>query len=64
MGGGGGGLALFLFKFFEARNYFTLCKIVLCIQREKKNLFATIILRQEVIVSCLKMNLKISHKLR
>ena len=53
------------FIIFTFRKYFTLCKIVLCYALEKKNLFsATIILRKKVILICLKMNLKISHKSR
>ena len=54
--GGGGAGAVFIF-----RNYFNLCKIVLCIWK-KKNFSATI-LGKKVILSCLNMNLKTSHKL-
>ena len=50
------------FIIFTFRNYFTLCKIVLCIWRSFFSV--TIILWKKVILSCLKMNLKISHKLR
>ena len=57
------GLALSLFNFFSRfiiftfRNYFALCQIVLCIWRK------TIVLwKKSVILSCLKMNLKISLK--
>ena len=51
------------FIIFTFRNYFTLSKIVSCIWR-KKIFSATIILWKKVIQSCLKINLKISHKLR
>ena len=44
--------------------YFTLCKIVLRILRKKIFFSFPIILRKKVILSCLKMNLKLSHKLR
>ena len=47
------------FIIFAFRNYFTLCKIVMHLK--KKNFF---LLGKKVIPSCLKMNLKISHKLR
>ena len=50
------------FIIFTFTNYFTLCKIVLCIWR--KIISVTIILWKMAILSCLKMNLKISHKLR
>ena len=50
------------FIIFTFRNYFTLCKIVLCIW-EKLFFSAIIILLKKVILSCLQMNLKISHKL-
>ena len=64
----GGGLEfayLFLSRFiiFTFRNYFTLCRIVLCIWR-KLFFSATIILWNKVIPRCPKMNLKICHKLR
>ena len=57
--------SLFLFNFFKFiistfTNYFTLSKTVLCIWR--KFISATIILWKKVILSCLKMNLEISHK--
>ena len=61
-------LVLFLFNFlrfiiFTFTNYFTLCKIVLYIWR--KIIFSTtIILWKKVTLICLKMNLKISHKLQ
>ena len=51
------------FIIFTGRNYFTLCKIVLCIWR-KFFFSATIILWKKFIRSYLKMNLKISNKLR
>ena len=41
---------------FNYRNYFTLCKIVLCIFFFHHNFM------KKVILSCLKMNLKIPHK--
>ena len=51
------------FIIFTFRDYFTLlCKIVLCIWR--KNFFCHHNFMKKVIPSCLKMNLKISHKLR
>ena len=51
------------FIIFTFRNCFTLCKIVLCIWR--KIIFSvTIILWKNVTLSCLKINLKISQKLR
>ena len=51
------------FIIFTIKNYFTLCKIVLRIWR--KIIFSvTIILWKKVILSCLKMNLQISRKLR
>ena len=51
------------FIIFPFRNYFTLFKIILCIWR--KNLFSPfIILWKKFILSCVKMNVKISHKLR
>ena len=65
----GGGVGFFRILFFSRfiiftfRNYFTLCKIVLCIWR-KLFFSATINLEKKVILSCLKMNLKILHKLR
>ena len=65
--GGGGGwhfsyLTFSSFIVFAFKNYCALCKI-LCIW--KKWFFSvTIILGEKVILSCLKMNLKISHKLR
>ena len=61
LNGGGGGkeggqfsyLNISSFFIFTFRNYFTLCKIVLCIWR--KNFFsATIILWKKAILSCLK----------
>ena len=51
------------FIIFIFRNYFTLCKIVLCIWR-KTIFFCHHNFMKKVILSCLKMNLKISHKLR
>ena len=45
------------FIIFTFRNCFSLCQIVLCIWRK------TIVLWKKYILSCLKMNLKISHKL-
>ena len=51
------------FIIFTFRNYFTLCKIVLCIWR-KITFFCHHNFMKNVILSCLKMNLNISHKLR
>ena len=51
------------FIIFTFKNYFTLCKIMLSFE-EKLFLSATIIFCNKFIVSYLKMNLKISHKLR
>ena len=67
--GGGGNwhfsyLIFSRFIIFTFRNYFTLCKIVLCYAFEEKLFFsATIILWKKITLICLKMNLKISHKL-
>ena len=52
------------FIIFTFRIYFTLCKIVLCIWRKTFIFPVTILLWKKVILSCLKMNLKIFHKLR
>ena len=65
--GGGGWHCPYLifsrFITFTFTNYCTLAK--LCYAFEEKLFFsATIILWKKVILSCLKMNLKISHKLR
>ena len=61
-----GGLALFLFNFFKVY-HFRIWKLLfakLCYAFEEKLFFyATIILWKKVILSCLKMRLKISHKL-
>ena len=51
------------FIFFTFRNYFALCKIVLCIWI-KIIFFCHHNFMKKVILICLKMNLKISHKLR
>ena len=51
------------FIIFTFRNYCNVFKIVLYIWREKKN-FVAIIIWKKVFLSCLKMNLKIFHKLR
>ena len=51
------------FIIFTFRNYFTLCKIVLCILR-KIIFFYHHNFIKKFILSCLKMNLKISHKSR
>ena len=51
------------FIIFTCRNYFTPCKIVLCIWR-KRFFFCQHNFIKKVIRSCLRMNLKISHKLR
>ena len=62
-----GGLALFLFNFFKVY-HFNIKKLPfagLCYEFEEKLFFsATIILGKEVILSFIKMNLKISHKVR
>ena len=61
-GGAGGHFSYFSFSrfiIFAFKNYFTLCKIVSCIWRKCHHNFM-----KKVILSCLKMNLKISHKLR
>ena len=54
------------FIIFAFRNYFTLSKILLCIFEEKNFFSAIIILWRKIILSYLKMNLKIKmpHKLR
>ena len=64
-----GGLTLFLFKFsrfiiFTFRNYLTLCKIVLCTCEENFFFLSPYNFMKKVILSCRKINLKISHKLR
>ena len=51
------------FIIFTFRNYFTHCKIVLSIWR-KIIFFCHYDFMKKVILSCLKMNLKISHKFR
>ena len=51
------------FIIFTFRNYFTICKIVLCIWR-RIIFFCDHNFMKKVILSCLKMNLEISHKLR
>ena len=51
------------FIIFTFRNYFTLCKTVLCIWI-KIIFFCHHNFMKKVILSCLKMNLKLSHKLR
>ena len=66
---GVGGLALVLFNFFQGLSFLhleiTLTFAKLCYAFEEKLFFsATIILGKKVILSCLKMNVKISHKLR
>ena len=67
-GGGAGPLALFLFNFQDLSFLhleITLSFAKLCYAFEEKLFFSsTIILWKKVILSCLKMNLKISHKLR
>ena len=58
---GGGGLALFLFNLFSRFIIFTFRNYSLpnCVMHLKKNHS----FMKKVILSCLKMNLKISHKL-
>ena len=63
------GAGIFPIYFFKGLSFLhseiTLSFAKLCYAfEEKKNFSATIILRKKVIWSCLKMNLKISHKLR
>ena len=62
--GGRGHFSYFIFSrfiIFTFRNYFTFCNNAF---EEKLFFAATIISGQKVILSCLKMNLKTSHKLR
>ena len=58
----------FPIKFFEAYHFYIqklLYHLQNCVMHLKKLFFsATIILWKKVILSCLKMNLKTSHKLR
>ena len=54
-GGGGGGGYLYL--------EITLTFAKLCYAFEKKKIFSATILGKKVILSCLNMNLKTSHKL-
>ena len=64
-GGGGAGTFPILFFVFFLHLEITLPFAKLCYAFEEKLFFsATIILGKKVILSCLKMNLKISHKLR
>ena len=65
----GGGAGTFPIYFFQGLSFLhleiTLSFAKLCYAFEEKNVFfATIILWKKFIRSCLKMNLKISHKLR
>ena len=58
-------LTLFLINFFKVYHLtllFTLCKIVLCMWR--KIIFSVTIILWKKVLICLKMNLKMSHKLR
>ena len=64
-----GGAGTFPIYFFQGLSFLhleiTLPFVKLCYAFEEKILFsATIFLCEKVILSCLKMNLKISHKLR
>ena len=66
---GWGGADTFPIKFLQGLSFLhseiTLPFAKLCYAFEEKLFFsATIILWKKVILSCLKMNLKISHKLR
>ena len=66
-GVGRGGQALLLFYFLKVYNLHL--KITLPFSKlhyafEEKNFSATIILGKKVILSCLKLSVKISHKLR
>ena len=65
----GGGPWHFSYLLFQGLSFLhleiTLPFVKLCYAFEEKILFsATIFLCEKVILSCLKMNLKISHKLR
>ena len=67
-GGGGGGLTLPIW-FFQGLSFLqleiTLPFAKMCYAFEEKLFFSvTIILWKKVILSCLKMNLKMFHKLR
>ena len=62
-----GGLTLVLFNFFKVYHFY-IEKLLYPLQNcamhlKKKNFSVTIILWKKVILSCLKINLKISHKL-
>ena len=66
---GGGGDDIFSIQFFQSLSFLhleiTLPFSKLCYAFEEKLFFsATIILWKKIILACLKMNLKISHKLR
>ena len=67
-GGGGGGAGTFSIYVFQALSFLhleiTLPFARLCHAFEEKIFTATIILWKKVILKYLKMNLKISHKLR
>ena len=66
-GGGGVGLTLVLFNFFKVYHFYIeklLYPLQNCAMHLKKKKFSVIIiLWRKVILSCLKINLKISHKL-
>ena len=64
----GEGVTPFLFNFFKVY-HFCILKLLYplqnCVHYAKKLYFSvTIILSKKVILSCLKMNLKLSHKLK
>ena len=64
---GGGGLTLVLFNFFKVYHFY-IEKLLYPLQNcamhlKKKKISVTITLWKKVILSCLKINLKISHKL-
>ena len=68
--GRGRGVALFLSNFFKVFTFLSFLHLEitlpfekLCYAFEEKNFSATIILWKKLILSYLKMNLKISHKL-
>ena len=65
--GAGGGLALLLFNFsrftiFTSGNNYSLQNCVMHLKKEKLFFFCYHNFMKKVILSCLKMNLKISHK--
>ena len=67
-GGRGGGATLFLFNVLKVYHFYIkklLYPFQNCVKHLKKNyLFSHHVFIKKIIQSCLKMNLKISHKLR